>query len=142
VSPEQAPEISESARAEIARRYFRYFGFWFLGFIGYIIYAMTSSGTTRPLVGGILAPFILAPIALSNKYRPFYLWFLIGAFIAFIGLMQAQPYLLEMKQKNGERLTLSSTRTPPALPSALSRHHASLASFSASVQAGPVSFFR
>ena len=39
-------------------------------------------------------------------------------------------------------LTLSSTRTPPALPSALSQLLASSASFIASVQAGPVSFIR
>jgi hypothetical protein len=39
-------------------------------------------------------------------------------------------------------LTLSSTRTPPALSSALSLHSSSSASFSASVQAGPVSFLR
>jgi hypothetical protein len=39
-------------------------------------------------------------------------------------------------------LTPSSTRTPPALPSALSQHLASSASFGASVQAGPVSFLR
>jgi len=41
-----------------------------------------------------------------------------------------------------ECLTLSSTRTPPALPSALSQLLASLAPFSVSVQAGPVSFIR
>jgi len=40
------------------------------------------------------------------------------------------------------RLTLRSTRTPPALSSALSLRSASSASFSASVQAGPVSFIR
>ena len=40
------------------------------------------------------------------------------------------------------RLTLRSTRTPPALPSVLSLHSSSSASFSASVQAGPVSFIR
>ena len=39
-------------------------------------------------------------------------------------------------------LTLRSTRTPPALPSALSLRYASSASLSASVQAGPVSFIR
>ncbi len=39
-------------------------------------------------------------------------------------------------------LTVSSTRTPPALPSALSQHSASSAPFVASVQAGPVSFIR
>ena len=39
-------------------------------------------------------------------------------------------------------LTLSSTRTPPALPSVLSHRFASSAPFSASVQAGPVSFIR
>ncbi|WLT30421.1 hypothetical protein [Geothrix sp. PMB-07] len=111
MSPEQAPEISDSARAAIARRYFSYIGFWFLGFIGYSIYAVKSSGTTRSLLGGILVALILAPMALNKKYRPFYLWFLIGAFIAFIALMQAQPYVLELKQKSGERLTLRSTRT-------------------------------
>jgi len=40
------------------------------------------------------------------------------------------------------RLTFRSTRTPPALPSALSHHFASSASLSASVQAGPVTFLR
>jgi hypothetical protein len=39
-------------------------------------------------------------------------------------------------------LTPRSTRTPPALPFALSQLLASSASFSASVQAGPVSFIR
>jgi hypothetical protein len=39
-------------------------------------------------------------------------------------------------------LTLSSTRTPPALPFALSQHLASSALLSASVQAGPVSILR
>jgi hypothetical protein len=39
-------------------------------------------------------------------------------------------------------LTLRSTRTPPALSSALSLRSASPASFIASVQAGPVSFIR
>jgi hypothetical protein len=39
-------------------------------------------------------------------------------------------------------LTLRSTRTPPALPSVLSQLPASSAPFSASVQAGPVSFIR
>jgi len=39
-------------------------------------------------------------------------------------------------------LTLSSTRTPPALSSALSQLPTSSASFSTSVQAGPVSFIR
>jgi len=39
-------------------------------------------------------------------------------------------------------LTPSSTRTPPALPSALSQHPASSAPLSASAQAGPVSFIR
>jgi hypothetical protein len=39
-------------------------------------------------------------------------------------------------------LTLRSTRTPPALPPALSQPHANSASVSASVQAVPVSFIR
>jgi len=39
-------------------------------------------------------------------------------------------------------LTSRSTRTPPALPSALSLHSAFSASPIVSVQAGPVSFFR
>jgi hypothetical protein len=39
-------------------------------------------------------------------------------------------------------LTLRSTRTPPALSSALSQLPASSAPLSASAQAGPVSFFR
>jgi hypothetical protein len=39
-------------------------------------------------------------------------------------------------------LTPRSTWTPPALPSALSQYFAFSAPFSASVQAGPVSFFR
>ena len=39
-------------------------------------------------------------------------------------------------------LTLRSSRTPPALSSALSQHLAISASFIVSVQAGPVSFFR
>ena len=39
-------------------------------------------------------------------------------------------------------LTISSTRTPPALPFALSQHFASSAPFIASTQAGPVSCFR
>jgi len=39
-------------------------------------------------------------------------------------------------------LTFRSTRTPPALSAALSQLLASSASFSASAQAGPVSFFR
>jgi len=39
-------------------------------------------------------------------------------------------------------LTFRSTRTPPALPFALSQHFASSASFIVSVQAGPVSSFR
>ena len=39
-------------------------------------------------------------------------------------------------------LTLRSTGTPPALSSALSLRTASSAPFSASVQAGPVSFIR
>jgi hypothetical protein len=39
-------------------------------------------------------------------------------------------------------LTLRSTRTPPALPSALSLLPASSAPLMASVQAGPVSFTR
>jgi hypothetical protein len=42
----------------------------------------------------------------------------------------------------GFGLTLSSTRTPPALPSALCHLLASSAPLSASVQAGPVSFIR
>jgi hypothetical protein len=41
-----------------------------------------------------------------------------------------------------EGLTLRCTRAPPALPSALSHLFAFSASFSASVQAMPVSFFR
>jgi hypothetical protein len=40
------------------------------------------------------------------------------------------------------RLTLRSTRTPPALSSALSQLLASSALFSASAQAGPVTFIR
>jgi len=121
VSQEHTPEISESARAAIAGRYFSYIGFWFLGFIGYSIYAVKSSGTTQSLLGGMLVPLILAPMALNKKYRPFYIWFLIGAFIAFIGLMQAQPYVLELKQKSGERLTLRSTRTLPLRASVLNQ---------------------
>jgi hypothetical protein len=39
-------------------------------------------------------------------------------------------------------LTLRSTRTPPALPSALSQLLASSAPLIVSVQAGPVSFIR
>jgi hypothetical protein len=39
-------------------------------------------------------------------------------------------------------LTLSSTRTPPALPSALSQLLAFSAPLCASAQAGPVSFIR
>jgi len=39
-------------------------------------------------------------------------------------------------------LTLRSTRTPPALPSALSQLPASSALLIVSVQAGPVSFIR
>jgi hypothetical protein len=39
-------------------------------------------------------------------------------------------------------LTLRSSRTPPALPSALSQHFAILAPLIVSVQAGPVSFIR
>jgi hypothetical protein len=39
-------------------------------------------------------------------------------------------------------LTLRSTRTPPALSSALSLRYASSAPFIASAQAGPVSFIR
>jgi len=39
-------------------------------------------------------------------------------------------------------LTLRSTRTPPALPSALSQHLASSAPLIVSMQAGPVSFIR
>jgi hypothetical protein len=39
-------------------------------------------------------------------------------------------------------LTLRSTRTPPALPSALSQLLTSSAPLSALAQAGPVSFFR
>jgi hypothetical protein len=45
-------------------------------------------------------------------------------------------------QKTTIGLTLSSTRTPPALSSALSLHSASSASFIASVQAWPVSILR
>ena len=41
-----------------------------------------------------------------------------------------------------QRLTIGSTRTPPALPSALSQHFAISASFCASVQAVPVSLIR
>jgi len=41
-----------------------------------------------------------------------------------------------------EGLTLRSTRTPPALPPALSQLLANSAPFIASVQAGPVSFIR
>jgi hypothetical protein len=41
-----------------------------------------------------------------------------------------------------KRLTLRSTRTPPALPFALSQQLASSASFIVSVQARPVSFIR
>jgi hypothetical protein len=41
-----------------------------------------------------------------------------------------------------QRLTLRSTRTPPALPSALSQLLAISASFIVSVQAVPVSFIR
>ncbi len=47
-----------------------------------------------------------------------------------------------ISQKSGIALTPSSTRTPPALPPALSQHPAFSAPLSASVQAGPVSFFR
>ncbi len=45
-------------------------------------------------------------------------------------------------QKMAVGLTLRCTRTPPALPFVLSQHPASSASFSASVQAWPVSFIR
>ena len=41
-----------------------------------------------------------------------------------------------------KRLTLRSSRTPPALPSALSQHFAISAPFSAPVQAWPLSFIR
>ncbi len=40
------------------------------------------------------------------------------------------------------RLTLRSSRTPPALPSALSQHFAISAPLIASVQAGPLTFIR
>ena len=39
-------------------------------------------------------------------------------------------------------LTLRSSRTPPALPSALSQYFANSASFIVPVQAWPLSFFR
>jgi hypothetical protein len=51
-------------------------------------------------------------------------------------------WLKRQKKATSKRLTPSSTRTPPALPSVLSHLSSSSASFSASVQAGPVSFIR
>jgi hypothetical protein len=50
--------------------------------------------------------------------------------------------LSPLSQRFKSRLTLRCTRTPPALPSALFHLPASSASFSASVQAVPVSFIR
>jgi len=43
---------------------------------------------------------------------------------------------------NGTRLTLRSSRTPPALPFVLSQHFAISAPLIASVQARPLSFIR
>ena len=43
---------------------------------------------------------------------------------------------------NGTRLTLRSSRTPPALPFVLSQHFAISAPLIASVQAVPLSFLR
>ncbi|WP_291270924.1 hypothetical protein [Geothrix sp.] len=51
-------------------------------------------------------------------------------------------WLKRQKKPTSERLTSRSTRTPPALPFALSQHSAISAPLVASVQAGPVSFFR
>jgi len=70
-------------------------------------------------------PVVLAFICLS--------WFL---FHQYFGAPSTQP----PSQVN--RLTSRSSRTPPALPSALSQHFAISASFVASVQAGPLSFIR
>ena len=62
-----------------------------------------------------------------------------------------EPLILKFRWVNGKfklievvknGLTLSSTRTPPAVSRALSLLHASSASLSASVQAGPVSHIR
>jgi hypothetical protein len=62
-----------------------------------------------------------------------------------------EPLILQFKWINGKfklinviknGLTLRSTRTPPALSSALSLHLASSAPLIASAQAGPVSFIR
>ena len=56
--------------------------------------------------------------------------------------MLQMPCFIPQLLKERTRLTFSSTRTPPALPPALSQLLASSAPFSATVQAGPVSFFR
>jgi hypothetical protein len=51
-------------------------------------------------------------------------------------------WLKRQKKATSERLTSRSTRTPPALPPALSHPLASSTPPNASVQAGPVSFIR
>jgi hypothetical protein len=56
------------------------------------------------------------------------------------GHSQFMGISMHASTKRALGLTLSSTRTPPALPFALSQHFAIPASFIALVQAGPVSF--
>jgi len=57
----------------------------------------------------------------------------------FLGQNPGWQFVPGFVQFGEHRLTPGSTRTPPALPSALSQHFAISASFSASAQAVPVS---
>ena len=77
----------------------------------------------------------------NRKKNPQWFWFnfVIWALIPVMVWVFLSSIFLRAYQGG---LTLRSTRTPPALPSALSQHPTSSAPLIASVQAGPVSFIR
>ena len=102
----------------------------------------------------------------SRERHPAYFWFNMGVNLLSVLLWSAIAILLFLNlnpfsgrpihsvptqpkrsdtsasERLGFSLTLSSTRTPPALPPALSQLLAFSTPFNASVQAGPVSFIR
>jgi hypothetical protein len=108
--------------------------------------------TSKLVIGGSVELIVIAgiSIALSRwfpKSKPFITPFSITLLATLFLIFSATAINWELRNwrlSHGATLglTLRSTRTPPALPSALFQLLASSAPFSASVQAGPVSFIR
>ena len=73
---------------------------------------------------------------------PLLLWFLRGPDRMNVSFQVESQMPKPILQPNDQRLTLRSSRTPPALPFALSQHFAISAPPIASAQAWPLSYFR